>query len=315
MNVLDLATPNARVRLAPHVGGAIASFTFCGRPVLRETPLAALAAGDVRAAACYPLVPYSNRIRDARLRHGGRTFVLARNFGARPHAIHGVGWQRAWSVIETSTRHAQIALAHEANGDDAAAWPWPFRATQTFRLSDDTDAPRAARLVVTLTLVNTGREPFPFGLGWHPFFVRDAATRIAFRARRVWHNDATQLPQRLLAIPRAWHFARPREIGEVALDNVFVGWNGIASIHQPTTATRTTLDADSACSRLVVYAPARAPFVALEPVTHDTDAFNRAADDAANTGTRILPPGAAFSCTMRVAVAANPASSSLATPR
>ena len=36
-----------------------------------------------------------------------------------------------------------------------------------------------------------------------------------------------------------------------------------------------TLYADRACSRLVVYAPAQAPFVALEPVTHDTDAFNR----------------------------------------
>jgi aldose 1-epimerase len=315
LNDLDLATPNARVRLAPHVGGAIASFTFREQPVLRETPPAALAAGDVRATACYPLVPYSNRIRDARLRHDGRTFVLARNFGSHPHAIHGVGWQRAWSVIEASTRHAQVALAHDANGDDAAAWPWPFRATQTFRLSEDANEPRAVRLVVTLTLANTGREPFPFGLGWHPFFVRDAATRIAFRARQVWHNDATQLPQRLAAIPRTWRFDRPRETGDVALDNVFVGWSGTASIHQPATATVTTLDADSACSRLVFYAPAHAPFVALEPVTHDTDAFNRAVDGAANTGMRILPPGAAFSCTMRVAVAANPGFASPATPR
>ena len=315
MNVVDLATPNARVRLAPHVGGAIASFMFCDRAVLRETPPAALDAGDVRATACYPLVPYSNRIRDARLRHDGRTFVLARNFGTHPHAIHGVGWQRAWSVIEASTQHAQIELAHDANVDDAAAWPWPFRATQTFRLCENIDEPRAARLVVTLRLANAGREPFPFGLGWHPFFVRDASTRIAFRARQVWHNDATQLPQRLAAIPRGWRFVRPRAIGESALDNVFVGWSGSASIRQPSTATVTMLDADSACSRLVVYAPAHARFVALEPVTHDTDAFNRAVDGAANTGMRILAPGAAFSCTMRVAVAANPAFASLATPR
>ena len=294
------------MRLAPHVGGAIASFTFCERPVLRETPHAALAAADVRATACYPLVPYSNRIRDARLRYGGRTFALARNFGAHPHAIHGVGWQRAWSVVEAAPRQAQVALVHEANGDDAAAWPWPFRATQTFRLTGDAKA-RAVRLLVTLTIENTGREPFPFGLGWHPFFARDTATRIAFRAERVWRNDATQLPQRLVAIPRSWDFARARELDDIVLDNVFVGWAGTASIHQPSTATLATLDADRACSRLVVYAPAQAPFVALEPVSHDTDAFNRAIDGAADTGMRVLPPGAAFSCTMRVAVVANPA--------
>ena len=307
LNVLELATPNARVRLAPHVGGAIASFTFRDRPVLRETPPAALAAGDVRATACYPLVPYSNRIRDARLRYEGRTFALARNFGTQPHAIHGVGWQRAWSVIEASPRHAQVALVHEAADDEAKAWPWPFRATQTFNLAEDPEAPDVARLIVTLTLANIGREPFPFGLGWHPFFVRDAATRIALRAERVWRNDATQLPQRLVAIPRAWEFARPRELDDIPLDNVFVGWAGTATIHQPSTTTMATLYADRACSRLVVYAPAQAPFVALEPVTHDTDAFNRAADGAADTGMRVLPPGAAFSCTMRVAVAANAA--------
>lgn len=313
MNVLELATPNARVRLAPRVGGAIASFTFREQPVLRETPPAALAAGDVRATACYPLVPYSNRIRDARLRYDGRTFALARNFGPHPHAIHGVGWQRAWSVVDASTRQAQIVLVHDASGGDAAAWPWPFRATQTFRLSEDENESRAVRLVVTLTLVNTGRESFPFGLGWHPFFVRDAATRIAFRAARVWRNDSTQLPQRLAAIPRAWDFARPRELDDIALDNVFVGWDGTASIHQA--SAQATLDADRACSRLVVYTPAQAPFVALEPVSHDTDAFNRAVDGAADTGMRLLPPGAAFSCTMRVAVAANPVSASRATPR
>ena len=314
MTVLELATPNARVRLAPHVGGAIASFTFRGEPVLRETAQAALAAGDVRATACYPLVPYSNRIRGARLRYGDRTFALARNFGMHPHAIHGVGWQHPWSVVEASLRHAQVVLVHQANGDDAAAWPWPFRATQTFRLTEDGDA-RAVRLLTTLTIENMGCEPFPFGLGWHPFFVRDADTRIAFRAERVWRNDATQLPRRLVAIPRTWDFARARELDDSGLDNVFVGWAGAASIHQPSTATFTTLDADRACSRLVVYAPARAPFVALEPVSHDTDAFNRAVDGAADTGMRVLPPGVAFSCTMRVAVAANLASASLAMPR
>lgn len=311
--MIELRTGAAAVDVMPEVGAAIASYTWRGRPVLRPTPASAIATRDVRHSACYPLVPYSNRIRNATLSFQGRDYALERNFGTHAHAIHGVGWQRAWAVLEASARHAQLALVHDANGNDAAAWPWPFRATQTFRLSEDAEAPRAVRLVVTLTLANTGREPFPFGLGWHPFFVRDAATRIAFRAARVWRNDPTQLPQRLVAIPRAWDFANARELDDIALDNVFVGWAGTASIHL--VSALATLDADRACSRLVVFAPVQAPFVALEPVSHDTDAFNRAIDGAADTGMRVLPPGAAFSCTMRVAVAANPASAFLATPR
>jgi aldose 1-epimerase len=52
----------------------------------------------------------------------------------------------------------------------------------------------------------------------------------------------------------------------------------------------------------VVYVPAERNFLAIEPVTHQTDAFNRAAAGAADTGMRILEPNQGFSCTMRLTV-------------
>ena len=72
------------LRIAPELGGAIASFTVCGTPMLRPTPAAALDARDVRRTACYPLVPYSNRIRNTKLRFASRDFLLERNFGTMP---------------------------------------------------------------------------------------------------------------------------------------------------------------------------------------------------------------------------------------
>jgi aldose 1-epimerase len=306
MRIIELATHDAKLRIAPETGGAIVAFTLREREILRPMPAAAIAARDVRLAACYPLVPYSNRIRDARLTFGGRDYALARNFGDHPHAIHGVGWQRPWSVAETSPQHARITLRHAARGADAAAWPWPFHATQTFRIAERMDAggARAALFVATLTLVNTGSEPFPFGLGWHPYFPKDATTRLGFAADAVWRNDPTELPRRRSAIPARWRFDPPRALGSLALDNVFVGWRGRAVLARPAQALATTLDADRACAFAVVYAPPGRDFVAVEPVTHETDAFNRAARGAAGTGLRVLPPGAAFSCTMRVAAAA-----------
>jgi aldose 1-epimerase len=179
-----------------------------------------------------------------------------------------------------------------------------------------TDVARAggdatAILAVTLTLVNAGPTPFPFGLGWHPFFPKDPTTRLGFRAGAVWRNDATQLPLRRVAIPDEWRFDPPRPFGDLALDNVFTGWCGSARIEAPARGLSATLAADRACSCLVVYVPPGGDFAAIEPVTHETDAFNRAAAGASATGMRVLPPGAAFSCTMRVAAAAitEPASS------
>jgi aldose 1-epimerase len=304
MPIVELRTSHAVLAVAPELGGALTSLVVDGTPILRPTSAATLAAHDVTGTACYPLVPYSNRIRDATLHFAGRTFPLARNFGAHPHSIHGVGWQRPWSVETSSSTSVRLALVHAARGDDARAWPWPFRATQTFHLTDGIHAgARCTTLVATLTLANAGSAPFPFGLGFHPFFARSAATRLRFHADRVWRNDATQLPKSRVALPPAWRFETPRTLDTGGLDNVFTGWRGTATIADDAMKRAVTLHADHALAFVVVYAPGDADFVAVEPVSHETDAFNRSAAGASDTGLRILPPGAAFSCTMRIAAA------------
>jgi aldose 1-epimerase len=297
---LQLEARAARVLLLPAVGGAIGAFAWRDQPVLRPMPDDAITAADVRRAASYPLVPYSNRIRDARLAFSGNVYALGRNFDDHPHAIHGVGWQRAWHVNAASASRAVLTLEHGTQDDERRAWPWPFRATQCFDLAAD---PHRATLTATSTLQNIGTAPFPFGLGWHPHFPRDATTTVSFAAHSVWINDTTQLPQRQIDATGCWDFTSPRSFGDDTIDNVFGVWNGMARLRSPARGIVTKIEADSACRWLVVYAPAGRDFVALEPVTHETDAFNRHAAGETRAGMRVLPPGGAFSCTMRVAVA------------
>ena len=298
---MSLVAGAARVELAPEVGGAMAAFTFDDREVLRTTPPGTRAAGDVRGHACYPLVPFSNRIADARLVAAGRAVALDRNFGDHPHAIHGVGWQRPWHVLAHDATSALLALEHSAAGAGAHAWPWPFRATQSFALSAGGSG---AMLTAKLALTNTGDAPFPFGLGFHPFFPRTATTTLAFGAEAYWENDDTQLPLRGVAVPEAWHGGLLQARRDTGIDNVFAGWNGAATLSDPAWPFGIEIAADRAAGFLVVYAPPDRGFVAIEPVTQMTDAFNRAERGEACTGTRILAAGGAFSCTMRIFVRA-----------
>ena len=293
-----LVAGKARVLMNAAAGGALASFTFDGIDVLRPAPAGSR---DVRLHASYPLVPYSNRIADARLDFGGRAFALARNFGDHPHAIHGVGWQRPWTIHELDAARALLALDHDPQGDAARAWPWPFRAVQTLSLHADPDGAQAT-LSQKLTIANTGAVAFPFGLGFHPYFVRGAATRLGFRARGVWETDAACLPTAHAADPPRRRFDPPRDPGTATIDNVFTGWDGSASLVDPERRMAVAVRADSAARFLVVYAPEGRDFLALEPVTHMTDAFNRAARGETGTGTRILGPRSAFSCTIEIAV-------------
>ena len=292
--LIVLSAGEATATIAPDVGGAIAAFTFRGRDVLRATPRDSR---DVRRHACYPLVPYSNRIAHATLRHAGRDHALARNFGDEPHAIHGVGWQRAWTTVEVGGTFARIALEHDAIGEHRAAWPWPFRATQTFALRAAADH---ATLSLRLAVENAASEPAPFGLGWHPFFPKRDGTTLAFDAEWVWINDATQLPVERVETPREWRFPTGRPLGDVVLDNVFEPSTGRATIAWPDEGLEVAIDADGALDRRIVYVPAGRDYLAFEPATHMTDAFNRESRGERRTGTRLLPPGGGFSCTMRL---------------
>ena len=293
---IDLVAGAAHVVLLPALGGSIRRFTIDERAILRPMPDDAIAARNVRLTGCFPLVPYSNRIRNASLTFCNRQYVLARNFGDHPHAIHGVGWQREWTVQCASTTSATLALDHH---DDASAWPWPFRALQTFDVAARDDA--HVMLTVTLTIENTGGEAFPFGLGWHPYFPRDASTALQFAADGVWINDATGIPVEHIAAEEKWSLKQPRRFGGSTIDNVFTQWNGRATLSSMQSRLVTTIEADSSCNRLVVYVPEGRDFVAIEPATHDTDAFNRAAAGAQHTGMRMLAPGASYSCTIRIA--------------
>ena len=97
--VIELACEGLRCEVLPALGGCIAGLWLDGVPVLRaaaDPP----ALRSAREAGCYPLVPFANRLGHATLQWQGTGPPLVRPGGDEPHAIHGVGWQRPWAVLE-----------------------------------------------------------------------------------------------------------------------------------------------------------------------------------------------------------------------
>ena len=117
-------------------------------------------------AACFPLVPYSNRIRDGRFAFEGKPYQLALNFPPEPHSIHGHGWQRGWAVAAQDDASATLAFDFPADGNDDP-WPAAYRAEQCFRLDEDS-------LSVEIAVTNRGSQNMPVSLGLHPYFPRSA---------------------------------------------------------------------------------------------------------------------------------------------
>src|SRR5207249_2390718 len=94
------------LELLPEIGGSIGAFcleTSRGPVDLlrRATPLAQRErlAGET---ACFPLVPYSNRVREGVFSFRGKMHRLKPNMGDHPHPLHGHGWLSPWKVVAAS---------------------------------------------------------------------------------------------------------------------------------------------------------------------------------------------------------------------
>lgn len=290
--VVELRAGHASVGVAPDIGGALTHFRWVvdgtAHDWLRFSTVADLAAGAADRLACFPLVPFSNRIRDGRFDFGGRAIRLPLSRWPQPHAIHGHGWLVAWDIVEQ--RRDRLGLAYE---HAAAEWPFPYRVRQDIVLDE-----QALRL--TLSVENLGADAMPVGLGWHPYFPSTAGTRLRARVDAMWATDAEAMPTALVAADPRLASDEGLPIRDVALDNVFTGWQRGATIAWPQTGAQLAIDADAPLDFLVVYAPRGKDYFCVEPVSHCTDAFNLAAQGCSDTGMGTLPPGARLQATLHL---------------
>lgn len=281
--LVELTDGLATVVAAPAIGGGIASFRWATSrgPIdwFRPTPATALAGHDAGELGCFPLVPYSNRIRDSRFEFNGRKVDLMGQRPADPHFEHGYGWRRPWSIVAQAVDRLVIRYTHERD-----AWPWRFAAEQEISVAGGT-------LSIRLGLHNLDDSDMPAGIGLHPFFPATQETSLTAGVRGMWRTG----PE---ALPTVHGDLRPNAdpnsglaIAGVALDTVFTGWAHIAELCWPETRTSLTMRADAILGNLVLYTPVDTGYFCAEPVSNVTDAFNRPDDGAGRPGFFVLGAG------------------------
>lgn len=280
---IALTVGDWEARLRAEVGGCLSTLAFGGVPVLRAMEDGA---DHPLQSACFPLVPFCNRIAHGRFAFAGREVVLSPNMGDHPHPLHGTGWLRPWRVIRHDGTSALLEDAYAGEGQ----WPWPYLAHQHIALDD-------SGCTIRLLVENRSEEPAPLGLGLHPYLRRTPDTCVTFHAHAMLGIDRDCLADGTAhAADTIAPWAKGATPPDELVDHCFTDWEGTAEVtdRHGTIALR-----GFGSPHCHVYAPPGGEELCIEPVNHVPDALNRDPDTMP-----LVLPGCAAGIALRIGASA-----------
>lgn len=293
VSMIELDNGSYRARILPEHGGMVAALDWRGPggqvlPLLHAPEGARPGTGDTSKFGSWAMLPFANRAFDGIVDDGETRFVLPLD-QAGNGPIHGYGWSSRWSVAEHGP--TRLRLDHDREAGDG---PYRYRAVQEIVLD-------GAGMTIALSVTNRADRALPFGLGHHPWFPCAPDTTLAMR-----NAGALILGERYRATgQRAFGdggpYAKPRLVAggdETAWS--FLGWDGTARIETPSRGLAIVLTASESLRCPVVWAPAGADFLCVEPQSHAIGSpSERAAREAAPM--RRLQPGESLEGWLRIA--------------
>jgi len=294
MPPIELSNDTLRVVLDPDNGCAITALELLHEhqwhPVLRPS-------GDGEGS--FVMVPWTNRIQDAQFQFGGQTHQLSPNH-PDGSAIHGVGRDHAWGILDRSPYSVRCVI--DSRSIEDVNFPYSFGAVIRVEIG-------AHRVEVDLDLTNLGDTPMPGGVGHHPYFMRslwaegdDLRVRAGVSGR---YPCKDQIPTGATMVDDdvCRGLRDGGVIGNPGLDDVFGGFDGTAELVWDKSGVRCVMECTEAFGHLVVFTPRDGnaesdpplPWVCVEPVTMVNNGLNSSDPSA---GVRAIEPNQTLSTRM-----------------
>lgn len=144
------------------------------------------------------LAPWSNRIRDARYRHGERSYDCGPDTDGKREALHGLVAKADFKLVRSETD--SVVLCTEVRSE---AYPEPLTVTVEYRLEQSL---HSWELFMRLNCTNDGTAPAPVCLGWHPYIRLDGPREGAWlsvpaRTRIATDDSLIPLPGSAAFLP------------------------------------------------------------------------------------------------------------------
>jgi len=281
------------VEISPACGGSFTRFDYKLAdqriPILRRCADRLVDQLSPFGASCFPLLPYSNRLRDGRFEVDGRQYQHSLNSPPEKHSSHGDAWMRQWRKGDISDSHIELFL------DPEDSQPIKYFGSQIVRLQGNT-------VSIQIRITNKDEIRAPFGIGIHPYFSRSPDTKIACRLERQWESDSELMPLRNIANALNVKMANGLLVRDLPESGAFHGASTDAQITWPSSGLCLDIESAPPMQHAIIWCPIGQDFFCYEPVSHMVDGFNMDRAGVRNTGVKYLDPDQSFEATWTFSV-------------
>lgn len=266
-------------------GASLQELIINNQPVIQD--LAPLTYSDTYASAI--LFPFANRIKDGAYTFNQAEYQLEVNQKEENNAIHGLVYNKTFKLLKQKAREneASITLGYD-EANESVGFPYTYSIKLEYTLTKDT-------LKLNVWVKNTDSKPFPFTLGWHPYFISKDLYQSSLK---FGSNKKLVLGERMITTGVEDFINEDElEIKDKQLDDCFILNTDKIEFNTPDYMLE--MIASSNQIFLQTYTPARANTIAIEPTTGVSDSFNN------KIGLQVLDPGKSYSLDWEVKIKIN----------
>ena len=262
-------------------GGRLQELSLLGENIIKELP-------DFNYNASYAsaiLFPFANRIENGKYTFRNTKFQLDCNEKGL-NALHGLVYNKKFKIVHKieSSSYASVTIAYKEL-EESLGFPFKYNIHLTYTLTND-------ELSLSVTIKNTDINPFPFTLGWHPYFLSHDLknSSLSFNSAKKIKFNKNLITQKVIDEKTEKAF----KIENKQLDDCFILNSNTIGFKTPN--YQLEISTNQIENYVQLYTPENLPLIAIEPMTGVSNSFNN------SIGLRVLLPNRSYSLKWNVKI-------------
>jgi len=210
------------------------------------------------------LFPFAGRIKNGKYKFQEKSYQLENNQKDEKMALHGLIYNKEFTILnkQTSKEFATVTLCY-IEREKTEGFPYKYSMHLTYTLTEN-------KIDLKVEIMNNDVNPFPFSLGWHPYFHSSNLyeSYLSFKSDKKISFNKDMIPEKVNDII----FNSTLQIKDAKLDDCYILNDNNIFFNTPN--YNLSMSSTSAENYLQLYTPDKKNKIAIEPLTGPSNNFN-----------------------------------------